>query len=347
MREQAELAKVDHARAMAAIERAFRLDPTNPYPRASGPPPPMDTDDLEGLGEDASKPDPNAAALPRTAADFVARGESWYAKQEFDKALKDYDAALQLDPRYAPANASRARAWSRKHYRDREIADCTEAVNLDPGNVAYRVARAESWSAQGKHDRAMADYAESLRIAPENPLVWVSRGNEWRKDLKIDAAIADFNQAIRLDPKYIPAYIARANTWKQIRRFDLAIQGFGELIRIDPENAVAHHALARVLATAQEDQFRNGQWALQEATRGCDLSHWVDPDALDTLAAAAAETGDFQSAVRWQNLAITLVRQGFVSALQKKAISMGGGRGIGVGFEDRLAFYKSKKPTRE
>jgi len=31
--------------------------------------------------------------------------------------------------------------------------------------------------------------------------------------------------------------------------------------------------------------------------------------------------------------------------LQKKANSTGGQRG--VGFDDRLAFYKSKKPTRE
>jgi hypothetical protein len=102
-----------------------------------------------------------------------------------------------------------------------------------------------------------------------------------------------------------------------------------------------------MLATSHEDQYRNGKWALEEATRACELSHWIDPDAYDTLAAACAETGDFASAVRWQNLAIKLVKQRFPSALQKKAVSMGGGRGAGVGFEDRLAFYKSKKPIRE
>ncbi len=193
----------------------------------------------------------------------------------------------------------------------------------------------------------MADYADALRLDPGNPAIWVSRGNEWRKDLKLDTAVADFNEAIRLDPKYAPAYIARGNTWKQRGRSDLAIQGFLELIRISPQDPVAHQMLARILATAHLDQSRNGKWALEEASRACELAHWIDPDAIDTLAAASAELGDFESAIKWQNLAIKLVRQRFPSSLQKKAISMGGGRGAGVGFEDRLAFYKSKKPIRE
>ena len=118
------------------------------------------------------------------------------------------------------------------------------------------------------------------------------------------------------------------------------------MIRVDPAGAAAHtrhspgswprHTRTRS-ATANS--------ALDEATRACELTHWVDPDALDTLATASAETGDFPSAVRWQTLAIKLVRQRFPSALQKKAVSSAGGRG--VGFEDRLAFYKSKKPIRE
>ena len=71
----------------------------------------------------------------------------------------------------------------------------------------------------------------------------------------------------------------------------------------------------------------------------------MDLDAIDTLAAASAETGDFASAVRWQYLAIKLKRQRFPSALQKRLYGRRT-RG-GVGFEDRLAFYKSRKPIRE
>jgi tetratricopeptide (TPR) repeat protein len=340
----------DYESAIADVARAFRLDPTNPF-ALPGRNEPKD-DHGEPTGDDADletpREDPAAAErVPQTAAELLASGQSWCDKQEYDKAISAFGAALRLDPRFAPAYLSRARAWAQKHYRERELADYESAIQLEPGNAAYRVARAEYWSSRGLHGRAMTDFDEALRLDPENPSIWVSRGNEWRRDLKIDMAIADFTQAIKLNPKYIPAYIARASTWKQVRRFDRAIQELSDLIRMDPNDPVPRQTLARVLATTREDQYRNGKWALEEATRACELTHWIDPDAFDTLAAAFAETGDFPSAIKWQNLAINLVRQRFPSVLQKKASSAGGGRGAGVGFDDRLAFYKSKKPIRE
>ena len=95
-----------------------------------------------------------------------------------------------------------------------------------------------------------------------------------------------------------------------------------------------------------EAEFRNGKLAVDEATRACELTHWQDPDALDTLAASCAEVGDFAAAVKWQTQALKLVRQQAPSLLQQRANSSGGGQ-RGLGFEDRLSFYKSRKPTRE
>jgi tetratricopeptide (TPR) repeat protein len=293
-----------------------------------------------------SKGDLRAAAddLP-TPNELVKRGEDRLAMKEYDQALADFDEAIRLNPDYAPAYAARALAWARKHYRDREIADCSEAIVRDPSNANYRMARAESWSAQGMHKRAMADFADALRLEPNNPSIWVSRGNEWRRDLKLDDAIADYTHALEINPRYWPAYIARGNAWKQRRVFGRAIQEFTELIRLDPQNALAHQTLARILATCNEPNFRDGRRALDEATVACDLTRWRDPDCLDTLATAFAEVGDYDAAIKWQKQAITLTRQNVPSLLQQKAASFGGRRGIG--FEDRLVFYKSKKPTRE
>ncbi len=74
----------------------------------------------------------------------------------------------------------------------------------------------------------------------------------------------------------------------------------------------------------------------------CELTRWQDPDCLDTLAAAYAESGDFQAAVKWQTQAIRLVRENVPSALLQ-AQNIAGRRG--VGFENRLSFYKSNRPT--
>jgi tetratricopeptide (TPR) repeat protein len=139
-------------------------------------------------------------------------------------------------------------------------------------------------------------------------------------------------------------YICRALVWRQRRIFDRAILELSQLVQMAPDNAEAHRTLARILATCNNEAVRDGDRALQEAIRACELTSWRDPDCLDTLAAAYAETGDFQAAVQWQTKAIGLLRQNVPSALQR-AMDFGGRRG--VGFEGRLAFYKGKKPCRE
>jgi len=348
IRADAWLGKNDSQRARTDLELALQLDPVNPsvgLDRATDREQELSQGDSRTIRKASVGDAQGNKEDPKTAAELVKRGDDRLATKEYDQAIADYDDALRLDPNYAPAYASRAIAWARKHYRDREIVDCTEAIKRDPNNAAYRVARAESWSAQGMHKRAMADFEDALRLEPNNPSIWVSRGNEWRRDLKLDDAIADYTHALQIDPRYGPAYIARGNTWKQRRAFDRAIQEFSNLIRIDPENALAHQTLARILATCHEANFRNGKWAVYEAKRACELTHWRDPDCLDTLAAAYAEVNDFEAAVRWQTQAIKLTRQNVPSLLQQKALNFGGRRGIG--FDDRLGFYKSKKPTRE
>lgn len=39
---------------------------------------------------------------------------------------------------------------------------------------------------------------------------------------------------------------------------------------------------------------------MEYATRACELSQWKKPNAIDTLAVAAADTGDFKTAVKWE-----------------------------------------------
>ena len=302
--------------------------------------------DRPGFGSFDDRPGANPAQTKRqTPAELVKQGEDRLSLGEYDQALTDFNEAIRLDPDYAPAYAARARAWAKKHYRDREIADYTEAIRRDPGNAAYRVARAESWSTQGMHKRAMADFEDALRMEPDNPSFWVSRGNEWRRDLKLDDAIADYTRALQIDPRFAPAYIARGNTWKQRRAFDRAIQEFSELIRIDPENALAHMTLARILATCHETNFRNGKWAVDEATRACELTRWHDPDCLDTLAAAYAEIGDFATAIKWQTQAIKLVRQNVQSLLQHEGRQFRRSQGNRLRRSSRL--LQEQEPTRE
>lgn len=281
---------------------------------------------------------------PRTAAEYQARASERLKRKDYKLAIEDLDRAIALEPRLAALYVARAEVWAARFHPDQEIDDLTTAIQLEPANPEYRLARGMSWSTQGRHRLAMADYNAAIALRPADPRLYVARGNEWKKDLKLDTALADYKTAIRLDPRYVPAYISHALISRQRRDFARAAAELTALAAMAPRDAEVHRLLARILATCNDDSVRDGQRAVREATMACQLTKWGDPDCLDTLAAAYAEAGDYDSAVKWQKQAIELIRKDVPSTL-KRAMNYGGRRG--VGFEDRLAFYKGKRPTRE
>src|SRR6266540_1009606 len=74
--------------------------------------------------------------------------------------------------------------------------------------------------------------------------------------------------------------------------------------------------------------FRNGQQAVKDARAACSIMQWKDEDMIDTLAAAYAETGDFESAARYAAQALAVKG---ISAQDAKV------------FREHLALFQQRK----
>jgi hypothetical protein len=70
--------------------------------------------------------------------------------------------------------------------------------------------------------------------------------------------------------------------------------------------ARAYSERAWLRLNCPDQSYRNGQQALKDATAACKLMDWKDEDMIDTLAAAYAKVGDFDSAVRYEEKALSL-----------------------------------------
>ena len=91
--------------------------------------------------------------------------------------------------------------------------------------------------------------------------------------------------------------------------------------------------LAWRLATTPRDSLRNGAEALRLAKLACEASDTPPPDRLDALAAAMAETGDYDGATRTARRAADLAQTA-------------GDTQLAASIARRVAQYESKHPYR-
>jgi tetratricopeptide (TPR) repeat protein len=149
-----------------------------------------------------------------------------------------------------------------------------------------------------------------------------------------ELAIRDCSEALRQYPPFIEAALLRASANVHLGRYAQGLKEINHCIAIHPRSDALGRALAErawLEATCPDRAFRNGSQAFKDATKACKLLLWEDEFAIEALAAACAEAGDFDSALRY-------TRQ----ALGVKGISTGEAKEL----ERELTLYEERQPIR-
>lgn len=171
----------------------------------------------------------------------------------------------------------------------------------------------------------------ALRIDPKLwPALYI-RAQIFRKEGKYELAIQDCNEALRQYPGFVEAALLRANINVRLGKYAEALKEYNYLISLHPRSVTLARALsdrAWFQATCPNSSFRNGQQAVKDAKAACSMMAWKDEDMIDTLAAAYAEIGDFDSAVRYA-----------AQALAVKGISPQDAKA----FREHLAWFQQRK----
>lgn len=264
-----------------------------------------------------------AAAIegdPENAAHYlVARAHLALDLEEYAACVADCDAALRLAPEQP--NALRVRGLARRELGDFDAAeaDLTESLRFDPESALTFLARATVRLDRKQYTQALADCDGVIHLAPTNARAHSLRGlcRQGLDDLA--GAAADFTEAIRLAPTTPLFYNLRAGVLYREGQYARAVQDHLEALKRDPRSASTFNQMAWIRATAPDPDVRNGRQAKECATRACELSEWQEPGFLDTLAAACAECGEFDDAVRWQEKAIGLAGESAVDEFGARA----------------------------
>tara|TARA_R100001132_G_C3269323_1_gene91597 strand:+ start:522 stop:1952 length:1431 start_codon:yes stop_codon:yes gene_type:complete len=303
----------------------------------------------------------------RNALAYHYKAVTWFSRTEYDTAGNYLDDAIKYYPHNSKSYYYRGAAEYERGSKyapayQNALTDLNKAIELDPKFADAFMKRADTWFALEKYDQALKDYNTMIGLSPKSHLAYYKRGLTWHQQEKPAKAISDFNTAIRLAPEFWPTYNSRAYAFsangdydKAIKeidaliekdpidetllltrgyfheshgKFDRALEDYQKVIRQRPAWPQGHNGVSWIRSTCSDPEYRDGKEALKYGEKACELTRWRDPEYLDTLAAAYAETGNFEQAIKYQKIVLQRVEK----ESKKKE------------FETRLKLYLEEKP---
>ena len=129
---------------------------------------------------------------------------------------------------------------------------------------------------------------------------------------KLEAVVRSFKDAVARNPNDFDAYFEMGLVWHFYGQYGKALEMYNQAVAIRPHCAEALRARAEFLATCPEPSCRDGDAAVRDATVAIESAQqsgdfdtrYKQRSYLETLAAAYAEAGQFQQAVKLQQEAI-------------------------------------------
>jgi tetratricopeptide (TPR) repeat protein len=267
---------------------------------------------------------------PKADGAYYYRAEAYNGLLQLDKAIADLDTFLLRQPRSAVGFALRGILYGDKDDFAQGVADCNRAIALDGKSGLGYALRGDVYRLQGRYDKASQDIDTALRLNPKMARAWQARGRLDNALKDYPRAIRAYTQSARFNPGQANPIDSRGEAERLSGNYAAARADFRQGIVLEPSSETPHNSLAWLLAVCPDAKLRDGKTAVGEATIACTLTQWKQATYIDTLAAALAETGDFEGAVRREAQAAKI-------APNEKRHD----------YQARLASYRQGKPWRE
>ncbi len=167
---------------------------------------------------------------------------------------------------------------------------------------------------KGDYEKARQYYTAAIGQDPKEWWLYLNRAMVFTNLEKWDLALQDLNTVLRTARGALMAQVLRGQIYEELGKYSLALADYDRIASITPASlpltrAFAHNSRAWLRATCPDASFRNGKQAVADTKSACNEASWSEPAYMDTLAAAHAEAGDFDSAVRFEQRAIKSVHE--------------------------------------
>jgi len=228
----------------------------------------------------------------------------------YEEAIPEYEKALQLNPQYYAIHNSLGRALVAVGRLDEASLHFEKALEAYPESPELHDNLGRVLAAKGRVDEAIAEFEKAVEVDPNFADAHYNLGVALASQGKANEAASEFAKTVELNPSYVPArYNLGSVLYYSQARVEDALAQWREVLRLDPNFVPAMNEAARALAASPEARDRNGAEAVKLSEQAVKMSGDRNPEYLDTLAAAYAETGRFPEAIATARKALELATQ--------------------------------------
>jgi len=149
----------------------------------------------------------------RDAGAFTTAGVAHLEQGEYDRAIRDFDRALALQPGFVVAWKNRALAYKGKGDFERAIADYDQAILLAPTDAKIINDRGAAYLSLSDLTRAIRDFDRAVALKPDQAAALKNRGRAHFILGNFAQAAADLQRGLTLD-----SADAHATLWLHLAR---------------------------------------------------------------------------------------------------------------------------------
>ena len=279
----------------------------------------------------ASQASPETAkyASNLTAWSLNRRGQLKAEAGHEKEAILDFDDAIRTDSTCWRAVHNRGVLLAQAGQFEKAFDDFSRTIQLNPQFAKAYSNRAALFMVANNLNAAHQDYKRAIELDANLAVAHRGFGRVCQLMNHLDDAVLHYDAAVQLAPNDAYAAACRADLLTDVGRYSDALAEYNRALQLDPKSSQANCGSAWLLATCPDSALRNPGLALEQANQAIELSAQKDAVSFDSLAAAQASSGDFDSAMKSIHRAIELA-----PVDEREA------------YKERLVVYQQAKPYR-
>ena len=211
---------------------------------------------------------------------YYKRGMAYYHLQKYNEAIKDFNNVIILDNNFPDAYYSRGLAYYNFGKYDEAIKDYTIAIRKNSNSGKAYNDRGVAYDNLGKYDEAIKDYTAAIQHNPTFTKPYLNRGNAYYNHGKYNEAIQDYSSVIQLSPTFAQAYNNRGSAYGNLGKYEEAIKDYTSAIQYSPDFSSAYNNRARAYFNIKKFQL-----ALEDALKAKQFGFAVDSYFIEEIQA--------------------------------------------------------------